>query len=75
MITSPNPKSLQLQARDFLNRALKLGIRIPDTSAPEFAAEARRQSQLVSRSEHAAEDQAFVDSITVKWWEGGEWRG
>jgi hypothetical protein len=39
-------------------------IWVPDTRSPAFAAEARRQSQLVARSSHAAEDQAFVDSVS-----------
>ncbi len=39
-------------------------IWVPDTSAPEFAVEARRQCRLMAASPHAAEDQAFVDSIS-----------
>jgi len=38
-------------------------IWVPDVRSPEFAAEARRQSLLIANSPHAAEDQAFVDSI------------
>ncbi|GAB3764024.1 antitoxin MazE family protein [Microlunatus parietis] len=38
-------------------------IWVPDTRAPGFAAEARRQSQLVARSRAAEADQAFVDSL------------
>jgi hypothetical protein len=38
-------------------------IWVPDTRAPGFAAEARRQCLLAERSPHAADDQAFVDSI------------
>jgi hypothetical protein len=33
-----------------------------------FAAEAHRQSLTVANSPHAADDQAFIDSL----WEGGE---
>jgi len=44
-----------------------LQIWVPDTRSPEFAREARRQSRAVARSPHAAEDQAFVDSITEPW--------
>ena len=36
-------------------------IWVPDTGSPAFAAEAHRQSQLVAKSSHAAEDQAFVE--------------
>ncbi|MBM3549270.1 MAG: DUF3018 family protein [Alphaproteobacteria bacterium] len=41
-------------------------IWVPDTRSPKFAAEARRQSLLIARSEHAADDQAFIDAISVK---------
>lgn len=41
-----------------------LVIWVPDTSSPEFAIEAHRQSLLVARSPHAEEDQTFVDSIS-----------
>lgn len=37
---------------------------VPDTSSPEFAAEAHRQSLLVGCSPHAEEDQAFVEAIS-----------
>ena len=37
---------------------------VPDTSSAEFKAEARRQSRLIARSPHEAEDQAFVDSLS-----------
>lgn len=39
-------------------------IWVPDTNSPEYIAEARRQSRLAAESPHAAEDQAFVDSIS-----------
>ncbi len=37
---------------------------VPDTNSAEFKAEARRQSRLIARSSHEAEDQAFVDSLS-----------
>ncbi len=37
---------------------------VPDTSSVEFKAEARRQSRLIARSPHEANDQAFVDSLS-----------
>lgn len=40
---------------------------LPDTNSPEFIAEARRQSRAVAESPGEAEDQAFVDSISVFW--------
>ena len=37
---------------------------VPDTSSPEFKAEARRQSLAAANSPTEAEDQAFLDSIS-----------
>jgi len=47
----------------------KLGLRpiqiwVPDVRAPEFAAEAHRQSAAIAASEMEADDQAFVDAIS-----------
>jgi len=39
-------------------------IWVPDVRSPAFAAEAHRQSQAVADSEHAADDQAFIDSLS-----------
>lgn len=39
-------------------------IWVPDVRAAGFAAEASRQSALVARSKHEADDQAFVDAIS-----------
>jgi hypothetical protein len=36
---------------------------LPDTRAPKFAAEARRQSLAVANSATEAEDQAFISSL------------
>lgn len=38
-------------------------IWVPDVHAPEFAAEARRQSRLANESPEEAEIQAFIDSL------------
>lgn len=42
-------------------------IWVPDVRAPEFAAQAHRQSAAIAASEHDAADQAFVDAISVDW--------
>jgi hypothetical protein len=42
-----------------------LQIWVPDMRSPRFAAEARRQCQLIADSPFAAEDQAFVDSLAT----------
>ena len=41
-----------------------LRIRVPDTGAPGFAEEARRQSLAVAGSEHAEVDQSFIDAVS-----------
>jgi hypothetical protein len=40
-------------------------IWVPDTRSPRFAAEARRQCKLIADSTQEAQDQAFVDSISL----------
>ena len=40
-------------------------IWVPDTRSPEFAAEAARQSKLIAASPQEADDQAFIDSVSV----------
>lgn len=41
-------------------------IWVPDVRAPEFIAEAHRQSLAIAASEGEADDQAFVDAISVQ---------
>jgi hypothetical protein len=40
-------------------------IWVPDVRAPEFAAQAHAQSGAVAASEHADDDQAFVDALSL----------
>ena len=40
-------------------------IWVPDVRAPEFIAEAHRQSVAIATSEGEADDQAFVDAISI----------
>jgi hypothetical protein len=42
-------------------------IWVPDVRAPEFIAEAHRQSAAVAASEGEMDDQAFVDAISWDW--------
>lgn len=42
-------------------------IWVPDVRAPEFAAEAHRQSAAIAASERERDDQAFVDAISSEW--------
>ncbi len=46
-------------------------IWVPDVRSPGFLAEARRQSELVSRGPHAADDMAFVEALSADVW--GPW--
>jgi hypothetical protein len=46
---------------------LPLQIWVPDVRAPEFIAEAHRQSVVIAASEREADDQAFVDAISSPW--------
>ncbi len=57
------------RVRDHRRRLRAQGLRpiqiwVPDVRSPEFAAEAHRQSRLVAESEHAQEDQDWVDAIS-----------
>lgn len=45
-------------------------IWVPDTRAPGFIEEARRQCLLANASPHAKEHQDFVDSVS--WWNSDE---
>jgi hypothetical protein len=38
---------------------------VADVRAPGFAAEAHRQSLAVTASEHADDDQAFIDALSL----------
>lgn len=74
MSASPKPKSSREKVAAHRKRLRAQGLRpiqiwVPDTRSPEFAAEAHRQSLAVAQSEHAAEDQAFIDAISE--WNNG----
>lgn len=56
--------------RQHRERLRRQGLRpvqiwVPDVRAPEFIAEAHRQSVAVAASESEADDQAVVDAISV----------
>lgn len=42
-------------------------IWVPDVRAPEFAAEAHRQSAAIAASERESDEQEFVDAVSVDW--------
>lgn len=56
------------RVREHRRRLRAQGLRpvqiwVPDVRSPEFAAEAHRQSAAVAESQHADDDQAFIDAI------------
>lgn len=70
MSSEPERSAGADRVRTHRQRMRALGLRpiqmwVPDVRSEEFAAEARRQSRLIAESEHAEEDQAFVDSLTA----------
>ncbi|MEE6286426.1 antitoxin MazE family protein [Georgenia sp. MJ173] len=72
--------STQERVREHRRRLREQGLRpvqiwVPDVRAPEFVAEAHRQSAAIAASEHEADDQAFVDAISVEWDTEGETDG
>ena len=40
-------------------------IWVPDVRSAEFVAEAHRQALAVAASDHAADDQAFIDAVSL----------
>ena len=65
--------STRQRVREHRERLRAQGLRpvqiwVPDVRAPEFVAEAHRQSAAIAAaSEHEADDQAFIDAVSVDW--------
>jgi len=60
------------RVRQHRERLRRQGLRpiqiwVPDVRAPEFAAEAHRQSAAIAAAEGESDDQAFVDAISSDW--------
>ena len=60
------------RVREHRERLRAQGLRpvqiwVSDVHAPEFVAEAHRQSAAIAASEHEANDQEFVDALSVDW--------
>jgi hypothetical protein len=69
MSASRPPRSSRDKVRAYRERLRQQGLRliqiwVPDVRSPGFIAEAERQSRAVARSEHAREDQAFIDAVS-----------
>lgn len=70
MPATTRAKSSRDKVRAHRARRRKQGMRlvqmwVPDTRTKAFAREAHRQSLAVAQSQQAADDQAFVDAISV----------
>ena len=65
----PSTRDRVRQHRERLRRQglRPLQVWVPDVRAPEFIAEAHRQSVAIATSEREADDQAFVDAISYTW--------
>lgn len=65
----PSTRDRVRQHRERLRRQglRPLQIWIPDVRAPEFVAEAHRQSVAIATNELEVDDQAFVDAISSPW--------
>ncbi len=64
MAHTVNRRVAQHRARLRAQGMRPLQIWVPDTSAPGFDDECHRQSVALAASEHAEQDQAFVDAIS-----------
>jgi hypothetical protein len=70
MTSTSKQKISRAKVRAHRERLRAQGLRpiqiwVPDTRSPEFAAEAHRQSVALAKSPYEAEDQAFIDSMSV----------
>jgi hypothetical protein len=68
MSAQPNPTKQQNYRKRMRERGMRLvQIWVPDVRSKAFAAEAHRQSLVVSTSPQEAEEQAFVAAISEIW--------
>ena len=57
------------RVRDYRSRLRAQGLRpvqiwVPDVRSPRFVEEAHRQAAAVAKSDHAEDDQAFIDALS-----------
>ena len=70
MAEPTNDPTVTRQVSDYRKHMRDRGMRpiqmwVTDVRAPEFAAEAHRQSEAVAASKHADHDQAFIDALSL----------
>jgi surfactin synthase thioesterase subunit len=68
-MASTIPKSSRIKVGEHRARLRAQGLRpiqiwVPDVRAPAFRLAAHRQSQAVSKSAQAQDDQAFIDAVS-----------
>jgi DNA-binding LacI/PurR family transcriptional regulator len=70
-VATPEKRStVSERVGSYRQRLRRQGLRpvqiwVPDVRSPEFAAEAHRQSAAVAVSEHANDDEAFIDAASL----------
>ena len=62
--------SVRKRVHEYRRRLRAQGLRpvqiwVPDVRSPEFTTEAHRQSAAVATSDHATDDQAFIDAVSL----------
>ena len=70
MAQAGSAKPTRVKVQEHRDRLRAQGLRpiqiwVPDVRASSFRSEAHRQSLAVAASAHAAEDQAFIDTIST----------
>ena len=70
MVAPKDEPTVTGRVRNYRKRMRDRGMRpiqiwVADVRTPEFAAEAHRQSAAVAASEHAADDQAYIDALSL----------
>ena len=70
MATPPEDSPITHRVRAYRERMRAKGMRpvqmwVTDVRSPDFAEEAHRQSAAVAESDHAADDQAFIDAVSL----------
>ena len=68
--TPQENSSVSNRVRNYRKRMRAQGMRpiqmwVADVRSPDFVAEAHRQAAAVAASDHAADDQAFIDAISL----------
>jgi hypothetical protein len=69
-MATPEDSGVKRRVSEHRRRLRAQGLRpvqiwVPDVRSPEFEREAHRQSAAVAASEHAVEDQAFIDALNL----------